>query len=325
VATSVDRGPRPNSRVANLPDEILRFQVCERHLHWAIAIPFKVCYLTAVILVTVYNPAPNRPYRDVFAWTHRLSGICLATLPALALFIHRREFGMHLRNIREAWSWRFEDLKWLALMGPSTVSKRVTLPDQGKFNAAEKINFIVVMSTYPLYIATGLTIWFLRPAYMAWMVHFAMATAATPLVLGHIFMATVNPDTRVGLTGMISGWVSREWARHHYRHWYDEHFGHHERTVPASAGLEPPAPALPAASVAPAAPALPAIAAAQVARRPAAAALPAVPRQAALAPPGPSRPLVPAGASAIGEPSASRPVTVLWPPGASGADPSFAS
>jgi len=51
-----------------------------------------------------------------------------------------------------------------------------------------------------------------------------MAAVATPLILGHVFMATVNPDTRVGLSGMISGFVNRHWARHHYRRWYDENF-----------------------------------------------------------------------------------------------------
>ena len=288
------------ARAACTEDEVLRFRECERHLHWAIAIPFKICYLTALILVTVYNPAPMRPFRDVFAWTHRLSGVCLAVLPALTLFIHRREFAMHLRNVREAWSWRLDDLRWLLLMGPATVSKRVALPDQGKFNAAEKINFIVVMSTYPLYIATGLTIWFFRPAYMSWMIHFTMAALATPLVLGHVFMATVNPDTRVGLRGMITGWVSREWARHHYRRWHDEEFGHHERPVPVETVPQPaiaaatiPAPALRAPIVhAPVVPA--AVVAARV-------------------------------AAAGTRPPDSRPAVILWPPESSGADPSFAA
>jgi hypothetical protein len=86
---------------------------------------------------------------------------------------------------------------------------------------------------------------------------------------------------------MISGWVSREWARHHYRHWYDEHFGHLEHAAHAEVSAEP----APSASVAlPASPALPALA-----PQPAAA-LPAV-----------------------------RPVKILWPPDARAADPSFAS
>jgi hypothetical protein len=171
----------------------------------------------------------------------------------------------------------------------------VTLPHQGKFNAAEKINFIVVLSTYPLYIATGLAIWFLRPAYLSWMIHFSMATLATPLVLGHVFMATVNPDTRAGLKGMISGWVSREWARHHYRHWYDEHFGRHEHAADAGAGMEAAPRALP---------------------------VPAPPPD--QTPRVTQRPLVPA-AAVTAKPQAARPATILWPPDARTADPSFAS
>jgi formate dehydrogenase subunit gamma len=343
VATFVDRHARPKAPAMNTPDEILRFRVCERHLHWAIAIPFKICYLTAVTLVLVYNPSPARPYRDVFAWIHRLSGICLATLPPLMLFIHRREFGMHLRNVREAWSWRFDDLKWLLLMGPATLSKKVALPHQGKFNAAEKINFMVVLSTYPIYIATGLAIWFLRPAYVSWMVHFSMAMAATPLVIGHIFMATVNPDTRVGLKGMISGWVSREWAQHHYRYWYDEHFGQYEHPAHAAASAVPAPsapPALPASAdlrpvpaIQPAA-VLPAAALRTVSSLPpqsvAAATRPPVPalsisaQPSALTPRVSARPQVSAGAAADRPPTA-RPAKVLWPPDASAADPSFAS
>ena len=92
--------------------------------------------------------------------------------------------------------------------------------------------------TYPLYVVTGITIWFFGPAFVSWLVHLSMAILATPLILGHVFMATVNPDTRVGLSGMISGFVDRHWARHHYRLWYDEHFGH--ETLAAQVEVEPP-------------------------------------------------------------------------------------
>jgi cytochrome b subunit of formate dehydrogenase len=161
------------------------------------------------------------------------------------IILHRREFRMHLHNIRQAWSWKLHDVKWLLLIGPASFSKRLELPHQGKFNAAEKINFMVLMSTYPVYVITGLTIWFFRPAFVSWLVHFSLATLATPLILGHIFMATINPDTRVGLKGMFTGFVNREWARHHYRLWYDEHFGHHDRDEDATQPFPPVAAAAP--------------------------------------------------------------------------------
>jgi formate dehydrogenase subunit gamma len=207
-------------------DEILRFRTSERQVHWAIAIPFLVCYFTATILVSVYNPNPARPFREAVSWIHRLSGVCLFVLPLWTIARHRSDFRVHWHNIREAWGWRLDDVKWLFLMGPATLNKKIDLPDQGKFNAAEKLNFMLLTCTYPLYVFTGLMIWLPGVAYLPWLVHFSMAVAATPLVFGHLFMATVNPDTRVGLSGMFSGLVDRRWAKHHYRRWYDENFGH---------------------------------------------------------------------------------------------------
>ncbi len=230
----------PARAVSAEPDEILRFRAAERHLHWAIAVPFTVCYLTALVLVLVYNPNPGRPWRAVFSWIHRLSGVSLATMPPLMIAWHWREFRMHVYNVRQGWAWRLDDLKWLFLMGPATFNPRISLPHQGKFNAGEKINFISVMTTYPMYLATGLLIWFTSAPLLPWLVHFSMALMATPLVLGHIFMATVNPDTRIGLKGMLTGYVNREWARHHYRLWYDEHYGEAETARPhPTAGPQP--------------------------------------------------------------------------------------
>jgi formate dehydrogenase subunit gamma len=210
----------------HLPAEILRFRTSERQLHWAIAAPFMVCYATALVLVAVYNPDPTRPYRALFSWTHRLSGACLFLLPLWTVLRHRHDFDLYFHNIRTAWKWRLEDVKWLLLMGLSTFNKRVELPHQGKFNAGEKLNFMFLTASYPLYIITGVLIWLPGVAFASWILHLSLAAMATPLILGHVFMATLNPDTRVGLSGMVTGYVDRHWAQHHYRHWYDEHFGH---------------------------------------------------------------------------------------------------
>lgn len=204
---------------------ILRFERSERLLHWAIAVPFMICFGTALVLVVFYNPHPLRPFRSIVSWTHRLSGICLIVFPTLTFLTHRRDFKLHLDNIKQAWIWTFDDLKWLALSGLAAVGVKVALPEQGKFNAGEKLNFMMVMTTYPLYILTGVLIWLPGIAFFSWIFHFSMAAAATPLLLGHIFMATINPSSRTGLSGMISGYVDRRWAEHHYGRWYAERFG----------------------------------------------------------------------------------------------------
>jgi formate dehydrogenase gamma subunit len=174
--------------------------------------------------VVVYNPDPLRPYREVFSWIHRISGVCLIVFPMLAVTRGAGDFRVHLHNIRQAWSWVFDDLKWLALMGLAAVSRRISLPAQGKFNAAQKLNFMLVMSTYPLYIATGLLMWLTGAALLPWLIHFFMAIVATPFLLGHIFMATIPRSSRKAFQGMFSGFVDGDWAKHHHRRWYDETF-----------------------------------------------------------------------------------------------------
>jgi cytochrome b subunit of formate dehydrogenase len=84
------------------------------------------------------------------------------------------------------------------------------------------------MVTYPLYVLTGLLMWFFPLAILSWLLHFLMAAMAVPLISGHLFMAVINPASRVGLSGMTTGWVDRHWAKHHYRRWYREHHEHTE-------------------------------------------------------------------------------------------------
>jgi formate dehydrogenase gamma subunit len=221
--TPAPAAPQATEKVSAGNNKILRFARSERMLHWCIAVPFLVSIATAVILVALYNPSPSRPYRAIFSRLHRISGVALMILPMLAAFKARGDVRLHFYNIRQAWIWMFDDIKWLALMGLAAVNPRIKLPEQGKFNAAEKINFMVLMVTYPLYVATGLLMWLTPLAILSWLLHFFMALMAVPLISGHLYMALINPSSRVGLHGMISGFVDRQWAKHHYRRWYRDH------------------------------------------------------------------------------------------------------
>jgi cytochrome b subunit of formate dehydrogenase len=82
---------------------------------------------------------------------------------------------------------------------------------------------MVLMATYPLYVATGLLMWLTPLAILSWLMHFFMALNAVPLIGGHLYMALINPSSRKGLNGMITGHVDRSWGKHHYRRWYRDH------------------------------------------------------------------------------------------------------
>ena len=50
-------------------------------------------------------------------------------------------------------------------------------------------------------------------------------------------MALINPSSRKGLNGMITGHVDREWGKHHYRRWYRDH---HEADEALEIDEQPP-------------------------------------------------------------------------------------
>ncbi len=214
---------------ARVSREILRFRRSERALHWSIAVPFMVCLATGIILKLFFNHLhPQLSVHTVLQWVHRISGASLFLLPAWSALRHRKDLALYRYNIKRAWSWTLDDLKWLALIGPASLSRRVKLPEQHKFNAGEKLNFMTLMLTYPLLVGTGLFLLIPGIHFIAWIAHVVVAVLSAPLIFGHVFMAVVNPDTRVGLSGMFSGHVDRTWAKHHYAKWYRENFGEDE-------------------------------------------------------------------------------------------------
>jgi formate dehydrogenase subunit gamma len=53
-------------------------------------------------------------------------------------------------------------------------------------------------------------------------VHPALFGFTVVVVIGHVFMAAINPPTRPALRGMVFGSVERVWARSHHPAWLDQ-------------------------------------------------------------------------------------------------------
>lgn len=217
------------------PGRILRFRKSERLLHWAVALPFLVCLGSGLALYVFYNASPDRAFREVFSWAHKVSGAVLIVAPILVFLVCWRDTRVYVNNLKEGWVWSLAEIKWLLVMPLSLVSKKVQLPEENKFNAGEKLNFMATTLAYPIMSATGVVLWLKGSVAVPYLVHFAMSMATLPLVGGHIFMATINPATRKGLPGMLTGLVDREWAKHHYRRWYRKNFT--TQTLPAHGRL----------------------------------------------------------------------------------------
>ena len=204
---------------------VYRFNLGERIAHWNHALSFLVLLVTGGALVfRGISALLDREMLMMFGQIHRVAGalFTVVTIPVL-YFMTRKSAGEWLRS-----SFKFDrdDVTFLARFARDFFGLKVQLPDQGKFNAGEKINSVLQILGWPVMVITGWLLVFKEaiPRGLAvWVlpIHSFTALALGAAVLGHIYLAVGHPHSRPGLSGMVSGWVPAKWARAHYRKWYD--------------------------------------------------------------------------------------------------------
>ena len=118
---------------------------------------------------------------------------------------------------RELDSFDRDDLRWL----------RGGQAPQGRFNAGQKINTALTAAFTVLFLVTGLLLWF-GERNTSWrfastvVLHDGLMYVSLALLLGHLYLAVINPSTRHALRGITTGSVSEEWAATHHPKWTPE-------------------------------------------------------------------------------------------------------
>jgi len=204
---------------ARRPGRILRFNATERWLHWAFSIPFLVLLITGVALGL---PATEvlLTHRDLIRAVHLAAAVGLVALPAAIWII-----GDRRSLARDAWEIdRWDRLDWRWLVRAPLPIRRSALPAQGRFNAGQKLNTILVAAAAVGLVVTGLFMW-KAEIFPIWLgdvstqLHDILTIAVIPLVVGHIVMAALNPRTNQALGSVFHGYVDADWARAHHTRW----------------------------------------------------------------------------------------------------------
>ena len=204
---------------ASADETVERFGKTVRWFHWTFALAFVFLAATGGLLAlrTPLGLAPALARRILTA--HEAAAVWLAVVPAVVVLSgNTREFFHGLSPLVR---WSLDDLRWLALQ-PFAFVKTITLPPAGKLNAGQKVNALA-MSGLTVALAASGTVLYLRPGALAPLaVHVFCFLAWLPLFAGHLGLALVVPSTRPALRGMLTGRVSREWARHHHPRWIED-------------------------------------------------------------------------------------------------------
>jgi formate dehydrogenase subunit gamma len=193
-------------------DELVRFRYYTRVVHWGVALTFFVCLFTGL---PIWTPifgwlAALFGGLQVCRWLHPWTGIAFSVF-ALLQFVHwAGEMRMSAadkrfaRNIRTYLRWELHD------------------EEIGKYNGGQKLLFWLSSLASLGLLATGVVLWW--PEYFgapfreaSWVLHDLSFILFTLLIIGHIYLAIVEPGT---FSGMVKGTVTKAWARLHHPAWY---------------------------------------------------------------------------------------------------------
>ncbi len=214
MAVHVAEPRRPGTR-----QRVLRFTGSERAFHWLVAAWFSAMLVSGVLM------GKHGALHNVLYTVHLASsGALLVGVGTILVRGRRRALA---RSARELSTLDRLDRDWLARV-PAAVLRRAPQPPAGRFNAGQKVNFILVTLLFAALFVSGigLVITGTHPASPVFKVaHVAAAYLAVLLVAGHLYMALVNPSTRPALRGMVTGKVDAAWVRQHHTR---PPLGHHE-------------------------------------------------------------------------------------------------
>jgi len=208
----------------NNPERVERFNLAERLAHWNHAISFCLLFITGAALVFrgwggLLGPHGVRLARDI----HHVLAIPFTFFTLLILLVGTRT--TFFAWLKEILTWDKEDVRFLLLFPREFFGLKVKLPEQGKFNAGEKINSLLTIVGSLLMATTG---WILlyrnsfSKAVLAWAypLHDAGALLMGAVIVGHVYLSLLHPNSREAINGMLWGTVTTKFAREHHGRWY---------------------------------------------------------------------------------------------------------
>jgi formate dehydrogenase subunit gamma len=196
-------------------DEIQRFTMAERLIHWAVAISFVYLVLSGLALFypSFYWLAYVLGGGPVIRSWHPIVGVLMFVFLAAMYLKWRRD--MRLDDL---------DRQWLRQID-KYIRHAEGVPEAGRFNAGQKLLFKTMSLMGLLLLLSGIPLWFptrFSRNLREWsiLVHEIAALVAIGGLIAHIYMGTAV--VRGSMRAMLTGWVSRAWARAHHPRWARE-------------------------------------------------------------------------------------------------------
>lgn len=202
----------------NKKQMIMRTPLPDRMCHWAMVVCFALVSLSGLSWVfpslNWLNGVFGTP--QMARLLHPFFGV--AVFVALVyLFVRFVKYNLFVK----------EDRIWLRNLKSVAAGDHSTPLRIGKYNAGQKFLFWGIMTLITLLLVTGLMIWRAYFAHLvpipmlriAMFLHSFAGVSLMLLIIGHVYLAFW---VKGSIRGMVTGYVTRKWARTHHDRWYQE-------------------------------------------------------------------------------------------------------
>ncbi len=204
---------------------VKRFEKPVIVIHWVYAAAFLTLFTTGIgfeveSLAFLLGPTSRL--------LHRIAAAVFVAAPLVYLMATPRSGFTHLK---EAFTWTKDDVAWLLKAPLHYMLGKGEMPPAGLFNAGQKINYMIVVITNITFTISGAIMWFMRPDLAlperdlfrwAAIVHETSFFIASAMFFLHVYLALIHPFTKPAITAMLTGYVTRAYARGHHPRWLAE-------------------------------------------------------------------------------------------------------
>lgn len=207
-------------------DRVYRFSGLARFVHWIHTATFFLLAFTGLTLFTsafeFMLPLFGGP--SGAGIIHRVAATLFIVVPVVALLAAPKGFMAWMKVVT---TWGKDDIGFLKAFPKEFFGAHVEMPPQGKFNAGEKINSLLQVFGCVILALSGLIIWFtdyfpVGLVQLMYPVHAIAFILTFTAILGHAYLATLNPGTKEAINGMLDGTIDRQFAESHYPKWVAE-------------------------------------------------------------------------------------------------------
>lgn len=202
---------------------ILRFVLAERLSHWLYAALFIIAFISGLLMWIPATRAWMAGARQAVTHYHGGAGLLMVVVPAvLFLILDRRRLA---GDVREIDLWDADDRRWFWAAARGRTLRGGEMPPQGRFNAGQKANAVLVAVMALGFVVTGsmlegkehLPAWLVSRAL--WL-HDFLTVAGIALLMGHLAHVFLTRHGRDSLRAMVEGTLSEETARDRHLKWW---------------------------------------------------------------------------------------------------------